>query len=106
MKIAGICDNDTAMGLRLAGIKELFVPSGGDEVKIWNNLTDRDDIGIVFVTEQIVKDLGKHLHDYRLRNTIPIVIEIPDKKGRREDHVDFVNHLIKKAVGIEVVKNK
>ena len=106
MKIAGMCDKDTAMGLRLAGIKELFIPSSGNEVKIWNNLTDREDIGIVFVTEQIVKDLGKHLHDYRLRNTTPIVIEIPDKKGRKEDHVDFVNHLIKKAVGIEVVKDK
>ena len=106
MKIAGICDNDTAMGLRLAGIKELFIPNDSDEVKIWNNLTDRNDIGIVFVTEQVVQNLGRHLHDYRLRNTIPIVIEIPDKKGRRKDHVDFVSHLIKKAVGVEINKEK
>ncbi len=103
MKIAGICDNDTAMGLRLAGIKEVYVPKG-DAVKIWNEISDRDDIGIVFITEKIVEDVGKYLKDYRIRNNVPIVVEIPDKKGRRSEHLDFVSHLIKKAVGVEVDK--
>jgi len=103
MKIAGICDNDTAMGLRLAGIKEVYVPKG-DAVKIWNEISDRDDIGIVFITETIVEDIGKYLKDYRIRNNVPIVVEIPDKKGRRSEHLDFVSHLIKKAVGVEVDK--
>jgi len=103
MKIAGICDNDTAMGLRLAGIKEVYVPNG-DAVKIWNEISDRDDIGIVFITEKIVEDIGKYLKDYRIRNNVPIVVEIPDKKGRRSEHLDFVSHLIKKAVGVEVDK--
>ncbi|MEA2055429.1 MAG: V-type ATP synthase subunit F [Candidatus Thermoplasmatota archaeon] len=101
MKIAGICDQDTATGLRLAGVKELHV-SNDDAVKLWNHLTDRDDIGIVILTEKIAEDLGQHLHDYRLRNSIPIILEIPDKKGRDKDHIDFVSHLIKKAVGIEI----
>lgn len=103
MKIAGICDNDTAMGLRLAGIKEVYVPNG-DAVKIWNEISDRDDIGIVFITEEIVEDIGKYLKDYRIRNNVPIVVEIPDKKGRRSEHLDFVSHLIKKAVGVEIDK--
>lgn len=103
MKIAGICDNDTAMGLRLAGIKEVYVPKG-DAVKIWNEISDREDIGIVFITEKIVEDIGKYLKDYRIRNNVPIVVEIPDKKGRRSEHLDFVSHLIKKAVGVEVDK--
>jgi len=103
MKIAGICDNDAAMGLRLAGIKEVYVPNG-DAVKIWNEISDREDIGIVFITEKIVEDIGKYLKDYRIRNNVPIVVEIPDKKGRRSEHLDFVSHLIKKAVGVEVDK--
>ena len=103
MKIAGICDNDTAMGLRLAGIKEIYVPDE-DAVKIWNELSERDDIGIVFITEKIAEDIEKYLKDYRIRNNIPIILEIPDKKGRISDHVDFVSHLIKRAVGVEIVK--
>lgn len=103
MKIAGICDSDTAMGLRLAGIKEVYVPKG-NAVKIWNEISDREDIGAVFITETIVEDVGKYLKDYRIRNNVPIVVEIPDKKGRRSEHLDFVSHLIKKAVGVEVDK--
>lgn len=103
MKLAALCDKDTAVGLRLAGIQEIYV-SEGNEVKLWNQISERDDIGIVFINEKIAEDLGKYLKEYRLRNNVPIIIEIPDKKGRRKDHVDFVSHLIKKAVGIEVKK--
>ena len=105
MKLAGFCDNDTAAGLRLAGVKELFIPDG-NELALWNEIKEREDIGILFITEQIVQTLDKHLKDYRIIYNVPIIIEIPDKKGRKKDHIDFVSHLIKKAVGIEVIKEK
>jgi V/A-type H+-transporting ATPase subunit F len=101
MKLAALCDKDTAVGLRLAGIQETYV-SKGNEVELWNQISERDDIGIVFINEKIAENLDKDLKEYRLRNNIPIIIEIPDKKGRRKDHVDFVSHLIKKAVGVEI----
>ena len=105
MKLAVLCDKDTAVGLRLAGVKELFIPEK-NELHLWNKIKERDDIGILFITEEIVRTLDNHLKDYRLINNIPIIIEIPDKKGRKKDHIDFVTHLIKKAVGIEVDKEK
>ncbi len=103
MKIAGFCDKDTAVGLRLAGIKEIFVPNG-DEKELWFKIIEYDDIGIIFITENIAECLEKYLKDFRLVHNIPIIVEIPDKKGHKKDHVDFVSHLIKKAVGIEVNK--
>ncbi len=105
MKLATLCDEDTAVGLRLAGIKETYVPKE-DSAKIWKELSERDDIGIIFITEQIVEDLQRELKDFRLQNNIPIILEIPDKKGRLQDHADFVSHLIKKAVGVEISKEK
>ena len=103
MKLAAFCDSDTATGFRLAGLKEIFIPDG-DEKDIWIKITERDDIGVLFITEGIASSIDNYLKDFRLRNNVPIIVEIPDKHGRREDHVDFVTHLIKKAVGIEVSK--
>ena len=103
MRLAAFCDNDTAVGMRLAGVNELFIPNG-DTLDVWKQVAERDDIGILFITERIAEDLGKYLKEFRIRNNIPIIVEIPDKKGRITDHVDFVSHLIKKAVGIEVKK--
>jgi len=105
MKLAALCDEDTAVGLRLAGIKETYVPKD-DSAKIWKELSERDDIGIIFITEQIVEYLQRELKDFRLHNNIPIILEIPDKSGRRKDYADFISHLIKKAVGVEISKEK
>jgi len=103
MKLAAFCDRDTATALRLAGIKDLFI-SEGNEKGIWNKIIERNDIGILFITEQISQNLDKYIRDFRLANNVPIIVEIPDKKGRIKDHVDFVSYLIKKAVGVEVNK--
>ncbi len=103
MKLIGICDKDTAVGLRLAGIKDLYIPNG-NLINIWNEISERNDIGVIFITEKIVEDIYDRLYDYRLRNILPIIVEIPDKKGRRRDHLDYISNLIKKAVGVEVIK--
>jgi len=105
MKLAAFCDIDTAVGMRLAGVSELFIPNG-NTLDIWNQIIKRDDIGILFVTEKTAEDLGKYLKDFRIRNNIPIIVEIPDKKGRIKDHVDFISHVIKKAVGVEISKER
>jgi V/A-type H+-transporting ATPase subunit F len=104
LKLAAFCDKDTAMGFRLAGLKDIYIPNNENEKEIWLNLVDRDDIGVIFITEDISNKIEAYLKDFRIRNNIPIIVEIPDKHGRREDHIDFVSHLIKKAVGIEVSK--
>jgi len=103
LKIAALCDRDTATGFRLAGIKNTYIPEE-NVVKLWNEIKDKEDIAVLFITEKIAQDLGKYLRDFRARNNIPIIVEIPDKKGHRKEHVDYVSHLIKKAVGIEINK--
>jgi len=103
MRLAAICDNDTAVGLRLAGIKEVYVLNE-NALNMWNEIRDRDDIGVLFITEKIAEYLENYLKEFRLIHNIPIIVEIPDKKGHMKDHIDFVSLLIKKAVGIEMNK--
>ena len=105
MKLAAICDRDTAVGLRLAGIHKLFIATE-NPVKIFDEISESEDIGIVFITEKIAQDVSKYLKDFRLLHDTPIIVEIPDKKGRLEGHLDFVSHLIKKAVGIDIGKKE
>ena len=105
MKLAALCDKDTAVGFRISGIKDVFVPDS-NVLQIFNQVTERNDIGILFITEKIVEELDIYLKEFRIRNNIPIIVEIPDKKGRIKDHVDFVSYIIKKAIGIEVIKKR
>lgn len=103
MKIAAFCDRDTATGFKLAGVKKIYT-TDKNLLSIFNKIKNEDDIAILLITEKIAQDLGKYLKDFRIRNSVPIVVEIPDKTGHKKDHIDYVSHLIKKAVGIEINK--
>jgi len=108
MNIVALCDNHTAIGLRLAGISEVRIPEPfkkEETVRQWNNIEEETvDIGLIILTEQVAEHLGKQLEQFRVRHLLPIILEIPDKTGRNEDHVDYVSQLIKKAVGMELKK--
>lgn len=106
MKLAALCDQETAVGLRLTGMQDLYVASLETVQTQFQELTKRTDIGVVIVTERIAHELGNVLKDFRIHNKLPVFVEIPDKKGKMEDHVDIVSHLIKRAVGIDVSKKE
>ena len=104
MKVIAISDNDTAAGLQLAGVQTVYVPTEDKPaLHYWHQIEENiASIGIILITEEIADQIGKELNDFRLRNIIPIIVEIPDKKGRRPDHVDYISYLIKKAVGMDI----
>jgi len=106
MNIAALCDADTAVGLRLAGVHQIFVPTSEQTpTQLWHTILDHlDDIALLIITEAIAASIGHEFEEFRLRTIIPVIIEIPDKQGKIPDHIDFVSNLIKKAVGMEINK--
>jgi len=103
VNIAAICDHDTARGLRLAGIHHLHI-NPPHLLPLLDDITKTKKIGVIFITEPLAKQFEKDLKDYRMTHALPIIVEIPDKTGHHEDHIDFVSLLIKRAVGIDVSK--
>ncbi len=109
MNIVALCDKDTAVGLHLAGIHDVRIPQKdmADVINLWNTIEEEGkDVGLVIITEDIAERIGRQINDYRLRHIVPIVMEIPDKHGRKKDHIDYVTYLIKKAVGMEIKKEQ
>ena len=103
MKIAAICDRESAVGMRFGGITNVYVPNEDQNpLNIFYEVVGRDEFGVVFVSEGLAVGMSKQLREYRLQNVLPIVVEVPDKNGHPESHVDFVSHLIKRAVGLDV----
>ena len=106
MKLAALCDQETAVGLRFTGMQDLYIAQPETVQALFQELTKRTDIGVVIITERIAHELGSVLKDFRLHKKLPIFVEIPDKKGKLKDHVDIVSHLIKRAVGIDISKKE
>ncbi len=106
--IAIIGDSETAMGFKLAGVKEVYeYPTGGeDDVAHALDKLAKEGVAIIIINERLAAE-AKNREKIReinskKRSVIPIIIEVPDKKGPLEKEVDEIGELIKRAVGVAV----
>ncbi len=100
MKMAVIGDEDTAALFKLAGVGKII--SEGDIEKEFDELVEDKEVGIIIVTEGMADRLAGRITKVKLHRELPIIVEIPDKKGKMEGREDSVEKLIKRAVGVEV----
>ncbi|MEM2110048.1 MAG: V-type ATP synthase subunit F [Candidatus Odinarchaeota archaeon] len=102
MKITVVADEDTVLGLKLAGVNETYTVTSPVEAenKI-RELAERPDVGLIIITEQIGVKIRKLINDI-IRKGIPIILEIPDKTGPMKGVEDPIRELVKKAVGVDI----
>ena len=108
--IAVISDPETAAGFRLAGIKEVheypYPPDGGEDVARVLDKLAKGGFAIIVITERFAaearnRDKIKEINAEK-KGVIPIIVEVPDKKGPMEKEIDEIGRLIKRAVGVAV----
>jgi V/A-type H+/Na+-transporting ATPase subunit F len=103
-KIAIIGDQDTVTGFMLGGIKEGYpVDNIEDAGKILEELVKKD-YSIIITTEKIGDDLREKINILTSERALPMIIEIPDKTGSIERETDPLRELIKRVIGVEMVK--
>ncbi len=102
MKIGVVGDFDTVTGFRLAGVKETYdVEEPEAAVEALKKLM-KEDIGVIIITERLADQIRDETEELIEGKTLPIIVEIPDKKGPIEGKADPIMALIKKAVGVEI----
>lgn len=105
MKIASITDPLTANGMKLAGIEIAHkVEDAKEAEKIFEEMINKEDIGVIIITEQLAKEMDERVLNMKEENSqiTPIVIEIPSKEGSVPERREMVDKLVKQAVGIKV----
>ena len=98
MRMFLISDNvDTLTGMRLAGIDGVVV----HEKQALDEVLSQKYIGIILMTEKLVKENLEIVDDIKLNRTFPLLLEIPDRhgSGRRPD---FITAYINEAIGIKI----
>ncbi|NJD98791.1 V-type ATP synthase subunit F [Thermococcus sp. LS1] len=100
MKIAVLGDKDTALGFKLAGAHEVYsfedTPLDMERLKNkLNELVEREDIGIILITERFVQKI--ELPDV----TFPIILQVPDKSGSKFGE-EAIKEIVRRAIGVEL----
>jgi V/A-type H+-transporting ATPase subunit F len=105
--IAVIGDPETATGFRLAGVEEVYEYSeGGEDVARVLDKLAKVGVAIIIINEKLAAE-AKNREKIREINAkkkgvIPIIVEVPNKKGPMAKEIDEIGRLIKRAVGVAV----
>lgn len=99
MELMVIGDEDTVTGFQLAGVGRTFVVKSADEARA--ALEKSAESGMVIISERFAEQIKAEIGRMQEGRLFPMVVEIPDKKGRIE-RPDPLAHVIKMAVGIDI----
>ena len=102
MKFFLITDNiDTQIGLRLVGVKGVTVHTKKEVLDALESLKEREDIGILLITEKIAELIPDELNKMRLSKKLPLATVIPDRHGSRRPK-DFITRNVEEAIGVRI----
>ena len=97
-----ISDNvDTQVGLRLAGIEGVIAHEKDDVRQALEKAVQNKDIGIILITEKLVKLCDELVYDLKLNRRQPLIVEIPDRHGTSQI-TTAISRYVQEAIGIKI----
>ena len=108
-EIAVIGDEDTVIAFGLTGIKHLIsIDDNTNDKEIISSIKqfiNTPEIGFVLITQPIAERIRLDFERIKSEKSLyPIFIELPDKHGEKEDREDPIKTLIRRAIGMDVIK--
>ncbi len=94
-------NNDTAMGLRLAGVDGVVVHNKDEVLAALDNYTKQDDVAIILMTTNVVNLCPDLISDLKLKLLKPLLVEIPDRHGSVKIG-EVIDSYISEAIGVKL----
>lgn len=102
MKMYLISDNvDTYTGMRLAGVDGIIVHEKDELRQALEQVMKDKTIGIVLLTEKFGREFPELIDEIKLRQTSPLLVEIPDRHGTGRKK-DFITSYVNDAIGLKL----
>ena len=102
MKVFLISDNThTLTGMRLSGVEGVVVHEREEILKELEKVKKDQEIGILLITELLVKRVQDEINEMKLSSKLPIIVEIPDRHGTSRPP-DFLTRYIRESIGIKI----
>lgn len=97
-----ISDNtDTALGMRLAGIKGVVAHEPAEIEQALQDAMQRSDIGVILMTQKTLSLCRETVYQYKLACKSPLIVEIPDRHGSGNIG-ESIGQYVKQAIGVTI----
>ncbi len=98
-KVLIVGDKYTVYTFRLLGFDGIIAERGEDVVKILEEVKDREDVGVVLVTSDLVNRVREYFNRLRLKMTKKVIMEIPTLREVKYEAIDYLS-ILRSALGI------
>ncbi|MDQ5983311.1 MAG: V-type ATP synthase subunit F [Eubacteriales bacterium SKADARSKE-1] len=87
--------------MRLAGIPGVVVHEKKEIKDALNEAIHMEDVGVILITEVLVKTCRDFIYDVKLNTRRPLIVEIPDRHGTGRAK-DSITKYVRDAIGIKI----
>ena len=102
MKFFLLSDNiDTQVGMRLVGIEGVIVNKKEDLIEELEKVLANQNIAILLITTKLVELVPKIISELKLKQTKPLIVEIPDRHGT-SNVSEMINKYVSEAIGVKL----
>lgn len=92
-------DEDTLVGMRLAGIEGRYVTEREELISSLEEKTACSDIGIVLINSSLASIAEKEIIAFK-KNSRVLIVEIPDKNSTAAS--DSITRYVRDAIGLKI----
>ncbi|HON80925.1 MAG TPA: V-type ATP synthase subunit F [Methanoregulaceae archaeon] len=104
-KFIVVTDPDTASGFRLAGVDVMEIHNSEEINALLPSLLLKDDTGIIAINEDFMMSLDEKMMEKIEKSFRPIIIPIPSR-AKRLDRTSYIEGLLRRAIGYNIVLRK
>jgi len=101
MKAVFIGDKETAIAVSVIGVEPIIVNNEDEMLKFLLKLINRNDIGLILLSENYASKIESKINLYRLKKSLPIIVKIPSRRERKIAKTDYKS-ILKKAIGFSI----
>jgi V/A-type H+-transporting ATPase subunit F len=101
MKYFVIGDEDTVLGFDLVGVRGRVVRGPEETREVFSAALSDQEVGIVIITERTADMIRQEVDRYQFTERFPLVVEIPDRKGPKEDRAG-IREMVNAAIGVKL----
>ncbi|MBT3275620.1 MAG: Vacuolar H+transporting two-sector ATPase F subunit [Spirochaetales bacterium] len=101
MRYFSIGDEDTVLGLNLAGVEGAIVHNPQEASDAFDAAIEDREIGIIVITERIAELIRSRVDRFIFAEQFPLILEIPDRAGKLEGKPGL-REMVNNAIGISL----
>ena len=101
MKYFVIGDEDTVLGLGMAGVEGRVVNDSHEAEQTLSAALADKETGIILITERCADFVREKVNRFIFTSTFPLIVEIADRKGALPGRPG-IREMVNKAIGIKI----